>query len=535
MRVLPWLVSFAAVATSTSTAHANGANGDDGGPPRVVFDRSTLVFAPVTSDAHRGLNFTTLTTGTDNFYTWAVDPAFARSVRSMSTGAVRVLGGELSNTYSRAAGLGWDKYANNATAVQFNTNLVDWWAWFNFYDDIGSPLHVTTGNVGQLGNPSFGVWAPLAENADLVADNIALEPAVAGSLYEAGNETYAIDTMPFIGTGALDYPQRACDYAATIKGADPAAQVGLVVYEHGLDAAFDRTDDLLADVDSVCGVDATFDFFILHSYVALQPQMDPSGAASFDEVGTFRAWGVEQLAPRVAELRSHLDTHGHAQPIYVTESGLLYNTGVVADDLSAYNKGVAVLLLHHWLQVIADGADGEWYWHATDQKFHAIDVHNGFTLTSAGGILSRVFKMNGAVVQGVVHNGPVVNVSGEAGFGCVAGVAHSCWFSVVPAGAAVGVQGLSAFFVGTGGSGPKNVVLVNVTSTLLHVNVVFDGFGYAAVPTPIGRWAINAADWNAALPAPTVTSVTKTPSVAGTQATFAFDVPARGAVIATLP
>ena len=516
------------------------------GQPSVTYRKSDFADGHRLTRLHRGLNFTILGEGLQwdddvpadaDFYSVAADPDFRTLMSELDLGSVRIPGGAESNYHDWSDREAWVNWAvdhdrpNNAT--------VDWDAWWSFHEAIGRPDIVTTANPFTDGNPATEGLLPAEVNGEWVA-SYARERGIRGALWEAGNETYIGDLVPGMDftTGGrrdpLSYPSRASELADAVHAADPDARVGLVVYEHGTRTSWCRTDTLLSDVE-MYGDLSDFDFLVLHDYAPLVPREEASGERLFRSAGVAKTLAYLDLVHPVRDL----EALAGGRPIHVTEFGVLFDDGGRNWVSGWYDRGVALLLMYHWLDLVDQGADGLWFWDAVSKWFRLVDPTTSPPRpTGAYRILDRLHALRGSVRAGRVDGGPTFRVKGPIGTGLWEGEPDSsAWYlarsSSEPA---VAVDQLRSFAAWDRARKRIQVVLMNFGDEGAQVDVALDGFGLGA-GLAFDRWVLRSTGgWNDALGEPVVRRMVKTAACVGTTATLeSVQVPRRSAVVLEIP
>ena len=538
----------------------------------VTIRRNDFTNAPALSASHRGLNFDFLEDAvqwdatipaSNGFASIAANPTFQSLVTALDIGSIRTPGGTPSNYYDYSAlslakttprtssvkrGKAWISWGIN-NADQYNkTPGVDWSSFWTFHAATGSVALIHTANVYKAGNKSLtSNWIGSTVAATWVSDFAA--KGQVGSNWETGNEVYSSDQVPDLeypgsatSTGKT-YLERACSLATAIKGADSTAKVGLVVYEHEDQyAGF----SVLDNASSFCGL-ASFDFFIIHDYAPLVPKASTVSGSLAD--GVFYQTGVEMaltyqnLVSNVSDLRTYLASAHPSdaqKPVYVTEWSLIMDNAVVDVTKSNWiNKGVSFLMLHHFLNLVAQGAGGLWYWEPLGSYNRLIDpdavlAGTGTTTTKAYELLQQAFKQRGGVVELDVTGSRTYIANGPIGSGCLEGDAPTkCWYAALGYQSVAEQPYLKAFAAYASG-GKLYVTVFNFGATSQTLSLKLSGFTTAKSTVKFDRWSLQAtSSWDDVLGAAT-TSTSSAASSFGTVSISSETIPARSVVIYTI-
>lgn len=495
---------------------------------------------------HRGINLTILGEGLQwsadapadpDFYSVAADPDFRALVRALDVGSVRIPGGSESNYHDFTDREGWVSWALGNERTHNAT--VDWSAWWSFHEAIGRPRIVTTANPFTDGNPAAGDRLPAEVSGEWVA-TYARERGIRDALWEAGNETYIGDLVPGMAftTGGrrdpLSYPSRASELADAVHAADPTARVGLVVYEHGTRTSWCRTDTLLSDVE-MYGDASDFEFLVLHDYAPLVPREEEDGDRVFRATGVAKTLAYLDLVDPIRDL----EPLAGGRPILVTEYGLLLDDGGRHWVSGWYDRGVALLLMYHWLEQVDEGAGGLWFWDAISKWFRLVDpTASPPRPTAAYRILDRLHSLSGRLRGARVRGSPTFEVAGPIGTGLWEGEADSsAWYLARSSSEApVRVDRLRSFAAFDCATGRLQIVLMNFGGQEARIDVALDGFGLSGT-VAFERWLLRCPGaWNDPLGEPTVSRPSRTVARVGTVATLEqVRVPRRSAVLLEIP
>lgn len=506
MRIFFTLILWVFVALASSARAGDAAS--------VTIKKSDFDHAERLTKRHRGVNFTLI--GEDmqwdegvaadaDFYDVAAEQEFIALLGELGAGSVRIAGGTDSNYYDFDSRQGWVSWAVGSDK-QFNAEM-DWNSWWLFYEAIGAPDLMTTANVYKSGNPDFNDWVDLNGVAGKWIEKYRDEADLTGSYWEAGNETYSSEQVPgmnFIPTSDSDvtsYPARACAFAEALHAADPKAKAGFVLYDHGTTADFLRTEDVLDAAAEFCDLDE-FDFFILHSYAPLIPKKEGDGAPRFYQDGVKQSLAYQDLTDTVRDLKRFFITYAAGvlrdKPVHVTEYGLLYDLTVFGEIWNSqwYDKGVALLFMNHYLELVAQGADGLWFWEALSKWFRLIDPDT-LGKTDAFEILARLFDLRGKLIAVPVTGGLTYDVTGPIGSGCIAGWQDECWHTALAEGEKLSDQSyLRAYAVWHERSREKlSVIFLNFAPESQKVSVDWQDYGFTG-KSDTAIWALSAASWN---------------------------------------
>lgn len=533
-------ILIALIATPTSTRAQDAAV--------VTIKKSDFDHALRLNKRHRGVNVTLIgenlqwdasVAAETDFYDVASEQEFIALFDELGVGSVRIAGGTNSNYYDFASGAGWVSWAVGS-AGQFNAET-DWTSWWPFYEAIGGPDLMTTANVYKSGNPDFNDWVDLDDVTGKWIETYRDEAGLTGAYWEAGNETYSSEQVPgmnFIPTSDSDvtsYPKRACAFAEALHAADPKAKAGFVLYDHGTTENFLRSEDVLDATAKFCGLDE-FDFFILHSYAPLIPKKEEGDAPRFYQDGVNQALAYQDLTKSVFDLKRFFMTYAGGvlrdKPVHVTEYGLLYDLAVFGEIWNSewYDKGVALLFMHHYLELVAQGADGLWFWEALSKWFRLIDPDT-LDKTNAFEILARLFDLRGELIAVPVTGGLTYDVAGPIGSGCIAGWQNDCWHEALGEGENLSDQSyLRAYAVWNERAlDTLDLIFLNFAPKAQQVRVEWQDFGFVGKPDA-AIWALSAASWNRPLRTLRTNLATRL-ELNQNQNGFSATIPARAVVI----
>lgn len=528
------------------------------------------------SSLHKGLNVTVLA-GTD--LQWSADSVGDRGFRDVDTdssvqallatlpiGSLRMPGGADANSYDFDQNKSWVSWAIDSEQ-KYNQDGVDWKDFWSFYSGIGSPTLMLTANAYRSGNPSYGSGDWISANVSGRFAAYIATKGITGALWEAGNETYMGEThlpgLTYPGSVGDDegYVKRACDVSAAIKGRDASARVGLVVYEWGTENGLDKT--LLDNASSECGL-SSFDFFIIHDYAPLVPSLSRSTGATpaFTSNGVKKALAFQVLTSTVSDFRDYLTKNYASQvskPIYITEYGMLFDFWTFDGlywDSNWHDKGVALLLMRHWLDLVAQGADGAWFWETFSKWFRLVDPAadpRAGAETAAFTLLQELFTMQGRLSAATVSGSSTFNVDGPVGSGCIEGWPTNedgtvptaedleCWHTALEwGGTSTAVDTVQAYVAqpSTILGRKVYVTVMNFGESAQTLRLSLSGFSLAA-STAMTRWETTASGWDGSWSTPTTTSstaavTTTTTATGSTQTLAAGTLAARSAVVITL-
>jgi hypothetical protein len=463
---------------------------------------------------HRGVNFTLIGDGLQwdenvaaeaDFYDVASDDDFIALFRDLGVDSVRIAGGTDSNYYDFSSNQGWVSWAVGSE-TQFNSEM-DSQIWWPFYQAIGDPVLMTTANVYKSGNPDFNVWVDLDDVTGKWVRSYRDAAELTGAYWEAGNETYSssqvpgMDFIPAFDSDATSYPARACAFAEALHTADPTAKAGFVLYDHGTTADFLRTEDVLDATVNFCDLDE-FDFFILHDYAPLIPKKEGDDEPRFYHDGVKQALAYQDLTRTVGDLKAFLSSYADGalknKPVHVTEYGLLYDLTVFGEIWNSewYDKGVALLLANHYLGLVAQGADGLWFWEALSKWFRLIDPET-LGQTDAYEILDRLFDLRGKLTALPISGGLTYDITGPIGTGCITGWQEECWHTALENGEKLEDQSyLRAYAVWSRYPAETlNVIFLNFARESQNVTVNWQDFNFGK-GVQQNVWALSAVSWN---------------------------------------
>ena len=411
----------------------------------VAIKRADFGDATKLTPFHRGLNVNLLedsnlrwdaaTKGNTGFADVASMKSFRDLVKGLGVGSFRVPGGTASNYYDYDSNKAWLSWAIQSSSQYNRAPAISWSTFWGFHADTGSLPLMNTANVYKRGSPNQSNNWITTQAAEHWVTYYKTQK-ITGSNWETGNEVYASNQTPSLeypgsrSSSGKTYLSRACSTAAAIKKSDPTAKVGLVVYEHESSSGY----PVLDQAASFCGLEA-FDFFVLHDYAPLYPSSATS--LTFPQEGVERALAYQNLTHTVHDFELHLRKK-HAsvasRPIYVTEYGLLSSGDVNLGQTDWYNKPVSLLLLNHYLNLVAQGAAGAWYWDAVHPYFRVIDP-NSLTVNNLYKMLAHAFEQRGRLRAIDVTGSGTFDVKGPIGSGCLEGEAESkCWHVALASG-----------------------------------------------------------------------------------------------------
>ena len=368
---------------------------------------------------------------------------------------------------------------------------------------------------------------------------------ITGALWEGGNEVYSTGTQtpgmayPGTFTNPKSYVLRYNHVVKAIKGQDSAAQLGVVVHEFGVDTGTTAT---LLQRLAAGGVINGTDFYILHDYAPLVPRVQKGASApEFYQQGVEKALAFQYLVSTIKDFKDWRQSNCPDQsgkPVYVTEYGTLHYN--FPDDVPGwlsrwYNKGVAILLMHHYLDLIAQGADGLWFWDAFGKMFRLIDP-DAKTATALYHVMKKLFALRGTLIELEASGSTVFDVKGPVGSGCVEGFACNYWHLAVAAGDVVeDLPYLKAYAVLNSRplKASLSVIVLNFAPAAQEFSVTLEG-GLGNIKTTSWKsWQVSATDWEASLSAPSTSLVTTTVAKSSSvSVTHRFGtVPARSATV----
>lgn len=496
---------------------------------------------------HRGVNLNVLedssvrwdaaTPGNTGFADVSASATFRGLISALQVGSLRLPGGTQSNYYDYDLNKAWFDWAINNTSRYNKDPAIDWAGFWAFHSATGALPLMNTANVYKSGKPGLSNWLSASTAGRWVSDYAAR--GITGSAWETGNEVYSSAQTPgliYPGTSPVavlpTYLGRACEVASAVKGADASAQVGLVVYEHqGSPPGFTAIDN----ASSFCGL-GSFDFFILHDYAPLFPQ--PSDHVTFYQTGVEMALSYQGLVKSVSDLRSYLSASypSHKdKPIYVTEYGVLAGSNGAAlnmADTDWYNKTSALLLLHHYFDLIAQGVDGLWYWEPLGSYFRLINPDT-MAQTRLYELLQRAFGQQGKLMAVPVSGGKTYHVTGPISSGCLEGETSGCWYSALGAMSLIDQPSLKVFAALHEGLLVKKLTItaLNFASSAHSLTMNLSGFagvGYHS-SWSVAQWQVSGSSWDATLGSATTSSYSVA-SGGGAGALSSKLIPARSAV-----
>ncbi len=512
----------------------------------VAIERSSFASATSLSALHKGVNVNLLedsklrwdasVAGNSGFADVAGKKDFRDLFQKLGAGSLRLPGGTASNYYDFDSNKAWSSWAVQSSSRYNRSAAIDWATFWSFHSATGSLSLMNTANVYKSGNPSRTDNWISANVAEHWASYFKTQK-VTRSRWELGNEVYASNQTP-----GLEYPgskiskgktylSRACDTAVAIKKGDSTAKVGLVVYEHESTSGY----PVLDQAASFCGLE-TFDFFIVHDYAPLYPRT--ATAPSFYQKGVEMSLAYQSLVHTVSDLETYLRKkfpNVAKRPIYVTEYGLLSSGDVNLGQTDWYDKPVALLLLNHYLNLVAQGASGAWYWEAVHAYFRLIDADH-LTATKLYDLLSHAFAQHGKLKSIHVSGSQTFDARGPIGSGCLEGEATSkCWHVALASGKTLSKQPLLKVYAALRDQDSKRkltVTVINFSASAHALNLKLSGFSGADYKTSfeISQWELSGSSWDAAMGTPTTTAFAAS-NVAGSSRLAQQRIPARSVAI----